>query len=133
MRVYTALIVVMIFLASCSNTKKDTVASLKEEVMALHDEVMPKMGELHKTQKRLLSLADSTEVSDSVAAKEYRKLANAIELANESMMDWMRNFEPNYVGDEKEVATYLETKKKSIAEVKGRMLESLEAGKKVLE
>ncbi len=53
MRTFLIIILGIFITASCSNKKKDSVASLKEEVMALHDEVMPKMGELHKTQKRL--------------------------------------------------------------------------------
>lgn len=131
MKTFLIIIFGIFITASCSNKKKDSVASLKEEVMALHDEVMPKMGELHKTQKQLLTLADSAG-GGSLAAQKYRELAETIELANESMMDWMRNYEPNYAGTEQEIREYLEGQKTSISRVKEDMLKSLEAGKDAL-
>lgn len=122
---------VLLLVFACSRSKKDNISFLKGEVMALHDDVMPKMGELYKTQKQLLTMADSM-ASDSLMAAKYRELAATIELANEYMMDWMRNYKPEFKGTDDEVITYLKAQKESISKVKTDVLESLEAGKKVL-
>ena len=120
----------------CSTSKEggteESIGSIKKRVMAVHDEVMPKMDDLYKIQKQLLKMADSLK-SDSLIAAKYRELADEIELANESMMDWMRKFEPNYEGTEEAIKAYLEDQEKSIIEVKERMINSLEAGRKELQ
>lgn len=97
-----------------------------DQVMELHDEVMPKMGDLMKTKKALLAKAAEVE-SDSVAA-DLKSLAEDIDLANEAMMDWMRNFDPNFEGSEEEIEAYLLKKKKGIEKVAEMMNTSLAAG-----
>ncbi|WP_421875892.1 hypothetical protein [Marinoscillum sp.] len=130
---YLSLIVLLVIMASCSSPKKtdEESPSLKDEVMNVHDEVMPKMGELRKTQKELLALADSS-AADSLVAAKYTELARDIEAANESMMAWMRNYDPNYEGTPEDVKEYLQTQLKDIEKVKTDMLQSLEEGKKAL-
>jgi hypothetical protein len=121
------ILIIGLTFASCGN--KDQVSELKAEVMAIHDEVMPEMGNLRKVRKQLISLS---ETKDSVEAEELSQLAEDIELANESMMEWMRNFEPLFEGTPEEKTDYLKAQKESIAEVKEKMLSALEAGQKAL-
>lgn len=125
------LIAICALIGSCS-PKSNELDVLKSEVMKAHDEVMPRMGELMKTQKALKLKADSVSVFDSLASVSYLKLASDIDAANESMMNWMRNFEPNFTGTEAEVLQYYTDQKKAIDQVKADMLNSLEAGKKGL-
>lgn len=119
-----------LFIYSCSTSTKETVdiPKLKEEVIAIHDEVMPKMGELRKASKdlRLAAEVDSTK-SDWLAT------ADRISSANESMMVWMRGFEPNYEGTEAEIVIYLEDQKVKIAKVRDEMNSALAEGKDLLE
>lgn len=126
------IILLSICIISCTPSKKEELTSLEKEVMLLHDEVMPKMGELRSTQKELLALADSAG-TDSVAARKYHELARIIELANESMMDWMRSYDPNFEGNDEELKAYLETQRKKIEKVNLDMTSSLEEGRKALE
>lgn len=122
-----AILFLPVLVLACAPSKKEDLSSLRKEVMLIHDDVMPKMGELRSTQKKLLALADSAG-SDSLAAQKYRELANTIQLANESMMDWMRNYDPNFDGSEDETKAYLEDQRKKIQQVKIQMDSSLEEG-----
>ena len=53
-------------------------------------------------------------------------------MANESMMSWMRNYDPEYTGTPEEIEKYLQSELEKIETVKSDMLKSLEEGKKAL-
>ena len=96
-------------------------ANLMDEVMAIHDSVMPKMGALRTTRKALLEKADNT--SDSTLAVMLLTKADELDSAQQAMMVWMRQFNP----------TYYEDQKKMIQDVKDLMESSLADGKGLLE
>jgi hypothetical protein len=94
----TATVILSIFfvLVSCKNeTKKNEVPSQMEEVMAIHDEVMPKMGAISKLIADLKPKVDSTEVG-----KENLKAIRDLQGAHKSMMDWMKVFGERFNYDE---------------------------------
>ncbi len=131
------MIALVLAVTACTSPKKESAneedkVPLKEQVMNVHDEVMPKMGELRSTQKSLLAVADSLG-EDSLKTAELKQLATSIEMANENMMAWMRQYDHHFTGTDEEVKVYLEGQLKSIQQVKEDMLSSLEAGKKALE
>ena len=128
------LIPFFIVLISCSGAKKDEVdlKALKDEVFEIHDEVMPKMGDLRNARKNLMALADSIQTLDSARAATYIVASNELDAANESMMEWMRNFDPNFEGTDEETLKYLNAQKASIQEVNKRMKESLKKGEELL-
>lgn len=113
--------------------KAVSVGELKDEVMDTHDEVMPKMGELRKVRKQLEALAssraDSLQGTNDSLASRYQGIASELAAANEGMMDWMRNYEPNFEGTEEEQREYLLAQKEKIEKVKAEMLDALEKGK----
>lgn len=122
---------VLVLFFACSNSKND-VGELQNEVMLIHDEAMPKMGEIRQLQKQLLSMADSN-ASDSVVAASYQELANGLALANESMMDWMRQYDPNFEGSEEAFIEYLQEQRDEIAYVRRLMDSTLVEGRKAVE
>jgi hypothetical protein len=127
----TYLLIIAIFFASCgsgSQQKKVDISGLKDEVIAIHDEVMPKMGELRKVEKELNMKAQA-----DTSAVHLIEAADRIGEANASMMQWMRGYEPEYEGTEEEIVQYLNDQKASIQQVKEDMLTSLAEGKKLLE
>jgi hypothetical protein len=133
-------LVTLLLFAACGTGKKETQAngaisvdSLKSEVLSIHDEVMPKMGELRRARKDLLFLADSLMETDAERAAMLTTVADEIDAANESMMQWMRAYEPEFEGTDEEIRQYLEDQKVAIQKVKDDMLGSLKKGKKVLE
>ena len=128
-------------LLTFSHTKKSsetgtavepTIAELKTEVLAVHDEVMPKMGDLRRARKDLMLQADSLIESDPERAALLNAAADALGNANESMMQWMRAYEPEFEGTEEEIREYLLGQKESIQKVKEDMLGSLAAGQEIL-
>lgn len=58
-----------------------------EDVIAVHDEVMPKMKEIGRLVAELKPMADSTE-----AGAPYLKAMTDLQAAYTSMMDWMKGF-----------------------------------------
>lgn len=119
---------------ACSNEQKEQKDALMAEVMAAHDEVMPKMGELRQVAKTLQAKADSlstlTEQDFSTEISTLRQTAKSIEDANEGMMEWMRQFEmPDNEAPIAEVLVYLKDQKEKVDTVRDKMLKSLEEGK----
>ncbi|WP_074670344.1 hypothetical protein [Maribacter dokdonensis] len=93
---YIATIAIFISFTSCKESKKtETETSKMSEVMAIHDEVMPKMGTLGKLVGQLKPMADSLG-AESVEYKAMKDLQEA----NRSMMDWMQGFGDRFDADE---------------------------------
>jgi len=73
---------------SCKEEKKEAEKSTQmEQVMAIHDEVMPKMGKIGRLVGKLKSKVDTT-----ATGMEYGKAMKDLQDANTSMMDWMQAF-----------------------------------------
>lgn len=125
--------VFLVIAFACQSSQESEVSTLKDEVMAIHDEVMPKMGELRSVRKSLMFRADSLTGIDSVSASMLNSLADDIGNASEGMMQWMRAYEPDFEGTEEEVKAYLEAQKASIQQVKEEMESSLEKGQMALD
>ena len=95
-----------------------------EGVMAVHDEVMPKMGQIAKLSSALKPLADASPEGPEAKALEDLKVAH------EAMMTWMKEIGDTFtheeimkgaaLSDEKKEALRIEADK--IAEVKDLML-----------
>ena len=113
---------------SKSNTETKAVDPYTMEgVMALHDEVMPKMGHMAKLSSSLKPLADASPEGPEAKAIEDLKVAH------EAMMTWMKEIGDTFtheeimkgaaLSDEKKEALRIEADK--IAEVKRLMLESI--------
>lgn len=66
-----------------------------KEVLAIHDEVMPKMG----TIGSLISDLDEKIAEDDTVIK-YTTARQDLKDAHKSMMDWMKNFGDRFDGDE---------------------------------
>jgi len=78
---------------SCAEKKNNTQM---KEVMAIHDEVMPKMSNLGSLVGELNSKEnDSTELG-----LEYRQARKDLQAAHKSMMDWMQDFGNRFTPDE---------------------------------
>ncbi|WP_109829265.1 hypothetical protein [Reichenbachiella versicolor] len=126
----------ILLLFSCSSEKKSEQV-LMDEVIAIHDEVMPEMGTLHKLSGKLRQTADSLLVLDSATntdvSKQLQDLSLTVELANESMMNWMREFEqPSEEMSHDDVMKYLQEQKTAISAVKANMITAKSDAEKAL-
>lgn len=75
---------------ACRQEKKESPnqePDRMEVVLAVHDEVMPRMPEIGRLVARLKPLADSTE-----AGLPYLKAMKDLQGAHQAMMDWMKGF-----------------------------------------
>ena len=89
-------LVISLAFVSCKQEKKKAESSTQmEQVMAIHDEVMPKMGKLGKLVGELKSKVDTTE-----SGQNYEAAMKDLQAANRSMMDWMRDFGLRFDSDE---------------------------------
>ena len=127
-RVLALLMICSFIFVACKEEKKETSPSQMEQVMAIHDEVMPKMGQLGKLVGQLKPMADSLG-TDSPQAKAMRDLQDA----NKSMMDWMQGFgdrfEPEEIMDGKELSDekkqWLNEEEEKVKEVKEKINSSI--------
>ncbi|WP_232835025.1 hypothetical protein [Pleomorphovibrio marinus] len=111
--------------------EKDEVEELKTEVIAIHDEVMPKMGQLRDYQKQLSAKAEELEAQ---AAESYLQAAIACEKAYEGMFEWMRQFDSTLEGmSEEEAMGYLEEQREKVVIVNEDIKEALKEAEVLLE
>ena len=114
-------LIVMVVLNACSSSGNAN-ENLKDEIIAIHDEVMPEMGKLQALQKDFLEQAEQLGQEDSLSNKvditQLRNLAAELEDAYDGMFVWMRQFDTEYddMTDE-EIAAYLQGQKEMVEKV----------------
>jgi hypothetical protein len=101
--------------------------TLYEEVMDIHDEVMPKMEDLHRKKIELLKKAKESGVTED-QKKQYETTIARLDSASESMMVWMNEFNPipDSVAGEEKAREYLENEMEKIKKVKENILQALQ-------
>jgi HEPN domain-containing protein len=107
-------------------TTGNTTDALYNEVMKVHDEVMPKMDDIYKLQQELKKqIVDSPTLVEEKRQEIEAKIAN-LEEASKSMMVWMREFNPpaDSLGEEN-MRVYLESEMEKVKKVKESVQEVL--------
>ena len=134
-----------LFLYSCS-AGVDTKA-LKNEVLDIHDEVMPKMGELMSLRKKVMTKSEALSANvnhDQNEVYSLDSLATALASANKGMMTWMNDWSKNASNfldqddlpikgvTEEAVLKYLKDEKQRIIEVNENFKATIKAANVVL-
>ena len=118
------------------NAQADAPKSLKDEVMAIHDEVMPKMGQIialkSQLSKVLKTLEEAAEPVNEERKKAIQEIIEELEAADNGMMGWMRAYRPVEEPIDEEARKYLEAEKVKITKVKNDMLTSIENAQNLL-
>ena len=92
-KLFLVLSIIIAVAYSCKDQNKEN--SQMKSVMAVHDEVMPKMGTIGKLVSQLEEkITNDDSSNDYVAAREELKAAH------KAMMDWMKGFGDRFDGDE---------------------------------
>lgn len=122
-------IATMVALVACVNSNQEKkLEQLEREVIKLHDEIMPMMGPLHKVKGHLQKKAEAD--SSNV---ELVKAIIAIETAEETMMNWMHNYDMTFEGaDATETVQYFSEKKISIEQIIVKINEAMVTGERML-
>lgn len=79
----------LVFAASCQNEEIVNNRALAEEVMAIHDEAMARMTEMHELRVQLEERAGGGDPEPQIAAA-----IEALQQAHRRMMAWMRDYRP---------------------------------------
>ncbi|MEZ4884126.1 MAG: hypothetical protein R3E32_05240 [Chitinophagales bacterium] len=125
-----------VFLFGCNGDAAKTpsepisqVKELQKEVMKIHDEAMAKMDLIYRLKKQVSSLADSLMKNDpSLTPKAkigFNEYIISLEAADESMMNWMRNYKAPKDKSEEEAMAYLQDQMQKIEKVKKEMNEAI--------
>ena len=78
--------------SACKSEDKEAETKLNQEIMKVHDEVMPKMGELNRMKRQLSAYKDAVP-DDNAEMKD--SLINAILIlakTEDNMNDWMAGY-----------------------------------------
>ncbi|MAN27817.1 MULTISPECIES: hypothetical protein [Mesonia] len=131
-----------ILLVSCGEKQKASKEKQHydesiDEILVVHDEVMPKMGALSSLIEKTETKIDTTEIG-----KEFENVNQELKQAHELMMTWMKDFGekfPNALVD----TTYskeeyekrepiLSAEKEEVKEMKDRVNKSIEKAQELL-
>ncbi|EPR68600.1 hypothetical protein [Cyclobacterium qasimii] len=134
---FVLLILLSVSIFSCGN-KKSQNELLQEQVILVHDEVMPKIGSLKSHQEKLNEKAESLEKSEESgeSQKQIADLRAAAENcgnAYDEMFVWMRQYEIDLeeMSDE-EAEIYLKDQLTKVEKVKALILQALEKSEALL-
>lgn len=132
-RVIILLFLLMSLFACKSPSDDAAVAEMHRQVMEVHDEVMPKMGDIYKTKKRLKALlTEHIESADSTRSNLLIAIKN-LEDADDGMMQWMSDFKSGYKGKtDQETIAYLKSEKDKISQVSLDMKTAIANGQKLI-
>jgi hypothetical protein len=108
----------------------DPTKALYDSVMDVHDEVMPRMGEIITLTEALKEKVAKTPDMPAGKKKEIETTVESLDKASEGMMDWMHKFSPetNAATTESKRA-YLKDEMVKVERVKADMLAAIEKGK----
>ncbi len=115
-------------------TSGEANQALYDQVMDIHDEVMPKMGDIYKMKIELLEKIANTPGMVEEKRKELEAIISNLDSTNNAMMDWMHNFNPIPDSlDQEKAREYLETEMERIKKVRDRTIEALGRAKEKVE
>lgn len=127
-----------IFTMACqsgkSNDAEDTeVENLYEEVMYIHDDVMPKISLIQELQGKIKARQEQGE-PDTTMQTAYKDALLALNTAEQAMWDWMHAFSDNYgkATTKEEKMAFLHEEKITITDVRDKMLNSISQAEELL-
>lgn len=137
---FVLLALMVLVLAACTKSQENTSEAandsgspnqvLYDQVMDVHDEVMPKMDEIMKLKRSLQEQIANTPDMVVERKQQLEKMISNLDSASNAMMDWMHEFNPLPDSVDQEIAReYLEGEMEKIRNVKTLMLESIEKAK----
>jgi hypothetical protein len=115
---------------ACANPLIEANKAMRAQIIGVHDEVMPKIGQLMSLEKKALSQADSLFAQDSTATTDIeamRSLAGQLNQAHEGMFVWMRQYSLDEEGKTpEELKTYLDEQLVKVNQVNADIKAALE-------
>ncbi|HEV8514897.1 MAG TPA: hypothetical protein VGQ59_16545 [Cyclobacteriaceae bacterium] len=108
--------------------------ALYDQVMDIHDDVMPKSDEIYQLKKEIKDKIASAKNLEPNKKKQLEQILTELDSADHSMMDWMHKFKPLPDSADQELAReYLENEMERIKNVRELINGSLQKAKEELE
>lgn len=111
--------------------------SLTSVVMRIHDEVMPRMGEINRLQRQLRQWLQDNPHAPAANREEVLSVLDWLSRADEGMMSWMAEFrQPANLRDSlshEDIVGYLQEEQKRVQKVHDDITGSIEAAKQLLQ
>jgi hypothetical protein len=140
MRVLSSMLFAFILLWSCKpSAGADTTSTegtandlkaLEDQVMAVHDEVMPKMSEITRLTGDLRAIKDKVSENPDgkiVSPDGLEELMGSLKLAEQGMWDWMKAYsDTKPTIKEDQLKSFYEGQLITINKIKKDMLESIQ-------
>jgi len=130
---YARLLIVFLVLNlfSCQNNDAEV---LHNQIMDIHDEVMPKTGEIAYLYLAFRKKVETDSTISINQKMELLKQADDLEKAEDEMMVWMNDYTPPHKmkssKNDNQIIDYLQEQKKIISIIKVHTDASLASGKK---
>jgi len=129
------IVILSVMFWNCKSDQK-TIDSQMDTVIAVHDELMPKMTQIGVLRQKLLDA-----IPDSLVTQEQQKVMLDLKESNASMMQWMKDFGADFDFEEiaqgkplsKEKMDLLDKYQASVNALKEQMLSSLQNGQQVFD
>jgi|SRR6185369_8070980 len=107
--------------------------ALYDQVMDIHDDVMPKSDEIYQLKKEIKDRIANTTNLESKKKKQLEQIVVELDSADRSMMDWMHKFKPlPDSADQEKAREYLENEMERIKNVRELINSSLQKAKEEL-
>jgi hypothetical protein len=131
------LFIIALLLSCNTQNQGNNFDKAENEVMAIHDEIMPKMGEIMELKSNLkekLKAIDSTSKEFGILKPKIDSLNWLLDQAENGMMDWMSQYDADSLKalSKEEGIKYLTSQKMKIDSVKQMTLQNLEKVKQYL-
>lgn len=128
------LLFLVISLPACQNSE---VEVLHNEIMDIHDEVMPKTSDIAYLYLAFRKKVETDSTISTDQKVELLKQADDLEKAEDEMMVWMNDYIPPHkiksLKNKNEIIDYLLEQKKIISEIKVHTNTSLALGEELKE
>lgn len=130
-----SLLCALLFTTSCrrgSNAPEGSkIDNAYKSVMAVHDEVMPEMGTIHRLRKKLKKKVAAGIESETEKDLVISMIKN-LDDADEGMMSWMAEFKMPKEGSETEKLNFLASEQTKIDKVNKDMRDAIKGAQNLL-
>lgn len=129
-----SLVIPTMMIFSCSQ-EKGNIDQVEKEVFAIHDEVMPKMGQImdlrNALSQKIVTIDSLLKIKNDDSLQQQKDqaltLSNALQQADEGMMNWMHAYNGDSLKalSSDDALKALNAEKTKISQVRDQMLESI--------
>ena len=124
----TCILFISILFAQCAGGSKNSeIETLHDQVMEIHDEVMPKMRDINQMKKKVRKL--SSTLDEAIIQQHL----NHLDEADEKMMSWMAQYKKPGAQDVAAAKAYLSEQMILVKDVKDSMLKAISDAQKLVD